>query len=348
MKKNIKVILILLVLVAAVLASVYVLSSAVYSEPQKVLVYPKGALADNFMDAQTFKYTKNESLPKTYSFKTVPYIVDVPDSSAVTVGNGAVFQIQQDVVLYVSEFSDPVTTQAVIQKEFPQIILMNALPAATEIVAMVDETGKINSYNAEYIADKLSVSDGMKKQEAALFGYRLDMENRYAGKHVFVGIGTTVMSQEVFDDISAYLNAVLRTVRFDSALDKSLQAKEEKQLQQRNESYGRVEESSSSQQNNKTSDTAYNRPSDVTPGVLSSVVTVDRQYSELTINVTWTIATNDVVLELFSPDGSLFWSPLERDSKSARFVLQNVAPGNYKLNVKGSNTGEITVSAEGS
>ena len=349
MKKNAKVAIILLAVVGAVLLAVYVLVAAVYTEPEQTLNYPAGNLADNYMDASLFEYTKNEALDGTYEFMNIPYTVDVPDVSEAPVGNGAVYQIQKDYVLYLTEYTDPATPQAVVQKEFPQIVLMNALPAATEIVAMQDSVGKINGFNAEYIADHLVVSDGAKKQEAALFGYQLNGENKYAGRHMFIAVGTTVMKQEAFDKLYSYLNIVIKTLQWSESRDNELtEAMQAQDLASTDSAAtdsdeGRSEVSGDTDSSSGTSSGSGSS----TVGVLSSVVQVDQDYSKLMINVSWPNPVDSVVLELFSPDGSMFWSPVSKDSTSATFVLENVTAGDYKLNVKGSDTGEISVGATG-
>lgn len=345
MKRSTKVILILLVILGAVLAAVYVLASSVYTPPEPVLEYPTGNLADNYMDADMYTYEKNDGLPVHYSFSTVPYSVDVPDASAAPIGNGAVYQIEKDYVLYITEYSDPATPQSVVQKEFPQVILINAIPESTEVVAMQDQTGKLNGFNAEYIADHITVSDGMKKQEAALFGYELDCENEYAGKHFFISVGTTVLNQESFNTMASYLNAVMRTVRFSKSLDQNLQRSSEA-ADLAGDSDAETDTSGAVSGNTGSGNMAAEDTAAAT-NVTTYTVQAPEAYTTLTVTVTWPNANDDVVLELFAPDKATFWSPVERDSNSATFIMQNTQAGDYMLNIKGSNLGDVSISPVG-
>lgn len=349
MSKTSKLLLVFLGIGLAVAIVFFVLVNSVYKPPEVVITYPRGSLSDSFMAASATKYTKSADLPKTYNYNH-PYSVDVPDVVSASVGNGKVFQITEGVLMYVTEFNGSTNIQAVIQSELPQAILMNYDPKFTKVVAQHDRTGFTNGFAAEYIADKIAVSDGKNVKESALMGYVYTLDGDYSGGYIFVGVCTTVITQSEIDAVYAYLDAASKTVRFNAARDSEIRAEYAKSQQATQGSASQQSGSSTDGQGQNNGSSGQGGSSGDSSSAGSSIQSTEfevaKDYTKLTVEVTWTLSDPAAVCELWYPDGEAFASPVSQSSTSAKFVLDKVPRGKYVLKMKG-NIGDAKVAPSG-
>ena len=328
------------------LVAIYVLVDAVYVPQQEAIIYPGGELVDSVFVAQNNEYVKNDTLPTTHAFETIPYMVDVPKGTGAKIGTGTVYQVGGGYFAYVSEYTDQYDVQDIISSQFPVALLINYVPEATRITVQQEKTGYINGFKAGYLADTLYVTDGANSSESIVLGYALDVpEGNYFGNHMFIAVGTTTMSTESANACAQVLSAIIKTVRYDEGIDNELVRKAEQE---------RLEQEKLEQEYlaSLPSESLDGEPVD-DAGMVSVVgdesvsewpVTLPSDTSELTVDVRWTLNNPDAILELFIPDGSAYVDPVSKDNYSAQFKFYNAAAGTYLLRIRNyQQCGEISV-----
>lgn len=337
LSRGAKIALIFLAVVLAILIIIFAFVSAVYEPTQQTIEYPAGSLSADLFAAKNTQYVKNDNLPSTYAYNTVPFTVDTPEVGGAPVGNGIVYQLANSCLLYLTEFDKTKTAQDVIATEFPSAVLISYKSEGTRITAMQDNVGYIDGLTAEYIADQISVTDGQETRQAALLAYVFDTNEAYDNRKFVVAVGTTAISQDVVDACAQYLDAVLYTLQFNQSTADSLMADSYKASQ------------------SQTADDASNSSSDSTADTVDSTATseydvnttpvnVPQDLSELDVAVAWTNPDDSAAVELWLPDGAQFAVPVDQTETTASFVLRNVVQGTYNLKIKG-NVGEVSVDA---
>lgn len=336
MTKKTRVLVFFLVVLLIFLFVLFMLVDAVYVPEKEPIIYPQGELVDSVFVAQNNKYVENESLSNTYSFETVPYLVDVPDGNGAKVGTGTVYQISNSFFAYVSEYTDQFDVQDVITAQFPVALLINYIPEATRVTVNGERTGYINGFKAKYIADSLSVTDGASNAEAIVLGYALDLpEGNYYGNHMFIAVCTTQMSTDAADKCSQVLSALIKTVRYDEKLDADIGKEREtaKEEQEKAVAEAQQMEESEVEVDTGSGDTVTTTVvGDETTVTIPIEVPVD--YTRFTLQVDWTLNNPNAILELFTPDGLQYISPVTQDPYYATFALDSVAAGTYQLRIK--------------
>ena len=338
----------ILVALLVVLIGIYVLVDAVYVPEKEAVVYPEGELVESVFVAQNNQYVENDSLGTTHSFETIPYKVDVPTGTGAKIGTGTVYQVGSGYFVYVSEYTDQYDVQDVISSQFPVALLINYVPESTRITVQQQKNGYINGFKAQYLADTLYVTDGVTQAEAIVLGYALDVpEGTYFGNHMFIAVGTTTISSESASACSQVLSTIMKTVRYDEALEAALvkakEAEEEVKKKEEAEALKAEEEAARNADNIDSSTTITG--DEVTESV---PVVVPSNYKTFELSVDWTMNNPDVVLEFFFPDGSTYASPLSQTDYSAKFSLSNVSAGTYSLRIMNYKAcGEIATTISG-
>lgn len=316
--------------VLILLLGVYVLVDAVYVPQKEQVIFPEGELVDSIFVAQNNEYVENSGLATKHSFETVPYMVDVPKGNGAKVGTGKVYQVGDGYFAYVSEYNDQYDIQDVISSQFPVALLINYIPESTRVTVQQQKQGYINGFKAQYIADTLYVTDGAQQAEALVLGYVLDVpEGPYFGNHMFVAVGTTNMTSADAVNCAQVLSAVVKTARYDKAIDETLTAKREKQREEEAAIAASIPEQGFDNESAEDPSVAI-----VGDEVTESVpIVVPSDYSTFTLDVSWTLNNPNAVLEFFFPDGNTYASPLSQTDYDARFALSNVSAGTYTLRI---------------
>lgn len=348
MTKRTRVLIGVLAFLLIFLIALYVLVGAVYVPQEEQVIYPSSELVESIFVAQNNQYVENESLSNTHSFETIPYLVDVPDGNGAKVGTGTVYQVSDVFFAYVTEFTDQYDVQDVIAAQFPVALLINYIPENTRVTIHAQENGYINGFKAEYIADQLSVTDGVNQSQAAVIGYVLDApEGTYYGNHMFIAVCTTNVTTDAVNSCAQVLSAIIKTVRYDQNLDNKLvQAAEEKKAQEEAE----IQELLAQQ--NEIAHEGEDVPDNTTivgDEVVEAVpIVVADDYITFNLRVEWTQTNPNAVLELFFPDGNSYASPLESSDYGCVFALSNVQAGTYTLRIKNyQECGEIATTISG-
>ncbi len=333
MSRKTRVLVFFLVLVLIALFVMFMLVDAVYVPEPEPVIYPQGELVDSVFVAQNNDYTEDSSLPNTYSFSTVPYLVDVPDGTGADIGTGRIYKITDDYYAYVTEYTDQYDVQSIISAQFPVALLINYVPEATRITVNAEKTGYINGFKARYIADNLLVSDGATNSEAIVLGYSLDLpDGPYYGNHMFIAVCTTQISTDAANNCAAVLSALMKTVRYSSDSDLALEkarldekAAQEKMLEELQEKQDVTIEDG----DNTVVTTVVGDETTV-----SIPIEIPVDYTQFVLQVDWTLNNPNAVLELFTPDGAMYVSPVNQQAYFATFRLDSITAGTYQLRVK--------------
>jgi hypothetical protein len=358
MTKKTKLVLIICSVVLVLLLILYYCCSLVYKPKAIPLAYPQGSLSDSLFVSQNNVYTKNESLPQTFSCPTAPFLIDVPSGLGATVGTGSIFKVSDTVFVYIVEYTDSDAIQNIIAQQFPEAVLMDYDKTKSSINNVVDNHGFINGFNAEYLVDQLNITNNSKRVLTCIMGYALDLGDKYSGKNLFVAVGTTDQSSQNFAACQKVLDMIMGTVRYDETLDKKQQeakADEAAKAAAAETSTAETAETAdagtdatlpANLQDSGSSDTVSNGQDN--PNVTELPVTVPDDYKQLIVTATWTQANSGAVCELFFPDGSQYCDPTETTDTTAKFVLNDAAAGTYSLHIKNYlNCGQISMSVDG-
>ena len=333
MSKRSKIILAVLVVVFVILLVVNILIKAVEPEKkQEPILFPQGELVDSVFVAQNNEYVENASLGTVYNFETIPYLVDVPSGSSAKIGSGMIYQLSNGYFVYVSEYTDQYNVQDIIAAQFPAALLINYVPERTLITTQVDKVGYINGFKGEYLADALSVSDGIATQQAIVLGYALDLpEGVYFGNHIFIAAGTTNMTTDAANNCATILSAIMNTVRYDEKRDADITAEREKEQA---ELLAKQEEEAAALASQAELGETESGLQIVGDEVTESIpIVLPSDYDSFSLKVDWTLNNPDAVLELWFPDGQSYCDPFEQDPYSATFTLPSAVQGSYSLRI---------------
>jgi hypothetical protein len=348
MSKPVKICLIVLVPVLVVLLVLYMLVSAVYVPKPAQVVFPQGELTDSIFTEQNNNYEENESLPEKHTFISVPYTVDITEGDGANVGSGTVYQIQgsEEFFIYVTEYDDSTNAQDIIASQFPAVMLINYIPEMTKVTIQIDKRGFINGFAAEYLAETIKASDGTQQTDAAIVGYALDVpEVEYAGRHIYVGVGTTSVSTENLEGCAQILSSVIKTVTKDVELEEERRQEAEKEREEAE----KAALAAIDQRMAGAGDVSQPVAQPDVPKSANIPIPVDREYANLVVTVEWDNFNPDAVLELFNPAKTVYFDPSSQSDYGAKFVIPNGEAGQYELRIANAQAcGGIRTSHSGS
>ena len=349
MSRTSKVLLVIFVPILVILGVLYALVNAVYVPKPEPVTFPQGELTDSIFTEQNNNYVKNENLKYKHTFESVPYTIDRGEGDDAVVGTGTIYKIDNsdDFFLYMTEYDDSTNAPDIISSQFPAVLLINYIPEMTKVTIQADKKGFINGFSAEFIGETISVSDGTNIREAAVIGYALDVPGvDYAGKHIFVGVGTTEINTETLARCADYLGSVMQTLTKDTKLEETRKKDAEKKAIEEEEAALKAAEAGA--ESATTAQTIADERAQA-PQIASIPIPVDRQYINLKINVEWDNYNPDAVLELFNPEKTMYFDPSFQSETGAGFVIPEGEVGTYELHIANAgNCGSIRTMQSGS
>ena len=348
MSKSAKVLLVIFVPILIVLAILYSLINAVYVPKPDPVAYPQGELTDSIFTEQNNNYEKNDAFKNKHEFKEVPYTIDIMEGDGAQVGSGTIYKIDNSdsFFLYLTEYDDTTNAQDIIASQFPAVLLINYIPEMTMVTVQVDKRGFINGFSAEYIAETIVAGDGTMQKEAAVLGYALDVPGvDYAGRHIFVGVGTTEISTENLQACQDFLGQVMKTITKDDKLEEARLKEAEQQAEEAEEAALKAAEAGAKAAAQAQS---LEQQEQSVPQVATIPIPIDKQFSNLKINVEWTNYNPNAVLELFNPQKTMYFDPSYQNDMGAGFVIPDGEVGTYELHImNAAECGSIRTSHSG-
>lgn len=329
MSRTTKILLIILIPILIVLGLLFILIDAVYVQKPDPVVFPQGELTESIFTEQNNNYTKNESLPEKHVFTTIPYTVDITEGDGAQVGSGIIYKVDNSdkFFIYATEYDDSTNAQDIIASQFPAVMLINYVPELTKVTVQVNKKGFINGFSAEYIAETITASNGTVTNEAAIIGYALDVPGvEYAGKHIFVGLGTTEVNTDNLSICAQVLSTVMQTVTKDEKLEEDRRKeREQASLLEQQEALKSIETTEQEQSEVQTQQSV--------PQVATIPIPVEKEYGNLKVTVEWDNSNPDAVLELFNPEKTTYYDPSYQNDFGAGFVIPNGEMGDYELHI---------------
>lgn len=320
MTKKEKAIIALMIPVAIICLVLYVLITEYSAQQKSLLVYPEGTLSDSLFVSQNNSYTKNDSLPNSHAFLTVPYYIDVMAGSEANVGRGSIIQAAEDIFIYLSEYN-PVTDNAesIMLEEFPSALLIDYNPLYTYSQKLETQTGYINGFAANYLFNMITVSNGEISRTAYVAAYdmvSIDHVEDDSYPRIMVAVVTTSANSQSFAVCKNVLDAMALTIRYDEKLAKKIDSEKEKEaVEAESTKEDSKEESTEGSSKEPDSDIPphereaeeYNydftdliEDNDVDPRFVPLIV--DEEYEDMYILVTTDIFVKDSVMTLYSAD----------------------------------------------
>jgi len=307
------------------------------------IVYPKSTLSDNLFVSQNTDYVAQEDYDVPYDFMDVPYVVDLPSGDTADVGSGHIVAGNDSIVFYVSQIEDTVSPHDAVLSQYPPVVYINYSKDASYAQTVLEDYGYMNGMAATYFVDHLLISTGSSQsaRNAYVLGYCFDLGEKYP-YNVMVSIATTTESTEAFEACKVLLDSLAMTVRYDAELD-AIQQREREQLA-KEEAEAKEREEKQKQQDaldaKKAQEDILKSKAESASSSYSAManekvlpITVDKDFSNLSILVTWDNEVEGVLLSFKSKDGTVHVTPEHILSKQAIIDVGPCTAGEYQLSV---------------
>ena len=110
---------------------------------------PPSHLSDSIFVSQNTEYIPDSAYPNHYTFRQLPYQIDLPDGEQARVGNGLFVRLQSHLCLYVSEAKEE-DLGGMIKTEIPRAYFSSLKEEETIARAVTSESGYLNGYPLTY------------------------------------------------------------------------------------------------------------------------------------------------------------------------------------------------------
>lgn len=313
----------------------------------KTVEYPPSTLSTDIFDSQNTAYIEQEAFTSSYTFKTVPYTIDVMDGREAEVNNGHFVYGNEAVTFYFSETPKEISPHETVLSEYANVVYLNYAKDSSYIQTAFEEAGYINGYLAQYFIDRLLISTGQSitTQSAYVLGYIIDLGDEY-DNFLIVSIATTEESTENLAVCKEYVDAMIGTLRF----DQEVLERREREAKQAEEEARRMQ-SQSSYDSSYSETPSYEEPA---PGVSTStgrdlvLVNVDKDFSNLALLVTWTNPVDGAEVLFKDEAGKSIGTVLTSNSTQTLIDVGACPKGTYYVSHSDAyNAGQITVKLTG-
>ncbi len=312
----------------------------------KTVEYPPSTLSTDIFDSQNTAYVQQEFLPSSYTFKTVPYTIDVMEGRGAEVNNGHFVYGNEAVTFYFSETPKEISPHETVLSEYANVVYLNYAKDSSYIQTAFEEAGYINGYLAQYFIDRLLISTGQSitTQSAYVIGYIIDLGEEY-DNFLIVSIATTEESTENLAICKEYVDAMMGTLRFDQ------------EVLEKREREAREAEDRARRESQTSSDVGYSESysyDEPEPGVSRStgkdlvLVNVDKDFSNLALLVTWTNPVDGAEVLFKDETGRSIGTVLTSNSTQTLIDVGACPKGTYYVSHSDAyNAGQITVKLTG-
>ena len=141
----------LFISVPLLIVSLILLSGTVKAFHARPAVFaaPASHLTDSIFAAQNTEYVPDEAYPIRYSFRSMPYQIDLPGGDQARVGNGMFVRLQDHLCLYVTEIKEEEVT-VMARADLPKAFFSAVREEETTVQTVAGETGWLNGYELTY------------------------------------------------------------------------------------------------------------------------------------------------------------------------------------------------------
>lgn len=177
--KKQKICLAILIPLLFIAIAITVIAKNEYEHLPKNYTFPNGSLQNNLFAAQNTTYVANENFVKQHLFKSIKYVIDIPDTQMANVYN-ATFLSQESGLFYITETTKDSFTASV-KKELSNIYFNQDLDLSIEV--NVNNQGYINGYSATYMG-MVARKDTI---DILILGYLIEIDSSHC---IFIGATT--------------------------------------------------------------------------------------------------------------------------------------------------------------
>lgn len=292
-----KVLVIILIPLAILFISAYVLASEYAKSAGDVMVYPEGNLSNSLFVAQNTVYVQNSALSQRYALSSMPYTLDVPDGVSANVGNGCVIQATENLYVYITCHETDADAERVMLGEFPQSLMIDFDPAYTYTQQLVSQSGYTNGFSVDYFFDMLSVSNGSAAKNGYVAAY--DIVDPYGdGRgNILICVVTTQFDNVAFASTKSILDAIILTIQYDQKMDR--------QMSQQIASAVQEEQEEEREQDTEHGGGTYDFASLVDEGDVDArfiPFTIDHPYADMFVNCKYDKPVEGSAMTLYGPD----------------------------------------------
>lgn len=362
MKKKSYIVIIILAFIAVLLFIIYLFLGVINKTLPKEIVYPPSGLSQSIFDSQNMKYTPNESLTVHHIYEHCPYQFDITDSDIAKVGEGgAVYKLSDTMYVYTTEYSEEQDTEEVLKKELSKAIMIDSDDTMTVIDNYVFDQGYINGFKADYYINCLTVSNGSRTASVYLTGYVLTItdEEYDHGYRLFLGIVTARKETESFTNAKLLLDTLMATYQYnDDVQGKLLKAEKEAAQQAEREADEQEEAEKKAAQQQKLDETIVSTDGSTTdmaaqgentasdsiqvpdsssniPQQKDMTVTVDGEYTNVSLYFYYSNVNNMVEVTLYNPEKTKSYIPISNSNGTILFQLDKMEAGKWIVSVTG-------------
>lgn len=315
----------------------------VHDETPVPVTYPPSGLSDDLFVSQNSAYVENDSLPVTYAFNDVPFLVDLPDGNTADVGTGHIVSGNETTCFYVSQIEDAINPHDAVLTQYPKVVYINYSQDASYAQTVLEERGYLNGMTATYFVDHLLISTGSSQsaRNAYVLGYCFELGNDYS-YNVIISVATTLETSEAFTNCKSLLDMLAYTFRYDEDLDAKQTSEREKLAKEQAQAEKEAQEEAE-----KTKIQAEKEAQDALKAQMQAAeesrldgirderklpVEVSKDFKNLTILVSWTEENKDADITFQSENGLISVKPTTSSSKQAIIDVGTCKTGqNYYL-----------------
>ena len=345
MKKK-KVLLPFLILgILAILLSILLLFSKLFSVDREEVAFPVGSLSSDFFESQNTVYQKDAEFSTPLFLQYAPYSIDTPDVVSGCIGDGRAYHVSNDQILYISEMEEEETFESHMLLEYPKAELLDASPSLCRALEKENTSGYYNGFYCDYHAGYLTVSDRKTKVEVAYVAYVLSIPE-YQEKLILM-LTLKNPNTETLLECDAYLRRFMHTISYqESAIESILlrnppdiEVSSEEVLEEEVEIEGCLPLSEvENEEESKLPDVPINTIVEI------EEIEITKDYLDLILTCSWENPDTMIEARLYK-DGMKF-SPSRYEKGKAIFELGTFKKGFYQLEIKGYDYGETTITLE--
>lgn len=292
-----KVLVIILIPLAVLFISAYVLASEYAKSAGDVMVYPEGNLSNSLFVAQNTVYVQNSALSQRYALSSMPYTLDVPDGTSANVGNGCVIQATESLYVYITCHDADADAERVMLGEFPQSLMIDFDPAYTYTQQLVSQAGYTNGFSVDYFFDMLSVSNGSAAKNGYVAAYDIIDPYGDGRGNILICVVTTQFDNVAFASTKSILDAIILTIQYDQKMDR--------QMSQQISSAVQEEQEEEREQDTGHGGGTYDFASLVDEGDVDArfiPFTIDHPYADMFVNCKYDKLVEGSTMTLYGPD----------------------------------------------
>lgn len=187
---------------------------------EKSVDIPASSLVYSIFEAQNNTYMESSSLPNVYSCNYVPFTVDVPAGEVARIGDGAVYKVNDNSYIYITEIAIGTELNGHMMKELPKALMYDYSLRESEITEIAVDSGYINGFSADYFVKGLTINDAMhfSTTTTVAVGYQIKLSKDGFDHDIVIIAASNLTNSDGMNSCKKALDTTLYTIRYNSDL----------------------------------------------------------------------------------------------------------------------------------